>query len=143
MFFLEPKNEKAAPRYIEKRERVFNGNARVEGEGVVSLPGGSARGPLLVVEVSLSAQTSVLLSRRSETAKLSVLVDRVAQPVDPRVVADRIVSHVHHDHLKVLVSRVLQLAHITTYHKFRYSKPTLQLGSRIIPNRLIITSLSQ
>ena len=106
----------------------------LEGEGVVSLPGGSARGPLLVVEVSLS--------RGSETAKLSVLVDRVAQPVDPRVVADRIVSHVHHDHLKVLVSRVLQFTHIYT-NTFRYSKTTMQLRSRIIPNRLIITSLSQ
>ena len=78
-----------------------------EGEGLVALPGGSPRGPVLVVPVTLATQATVLLACRGETTELTVLVHSLAKPVDPWVVADGTVSHINQDDLKVLVGAIL------------------------------------
>ena len=49
-----------------------------EGEGLVALPGGPPRGPVLVVCVALASQTTVLLACRGETTELAVLVHILA-----------------------------------------------------------------
>ncbi|MFS7949458.1 hypothetical protein Hanom_Chr06g00571791 [Helianthus anomalus] len=76
-------------------------------KSVVPLPGCPSRGTCLVVQVSLTAQTSVFLASRCQSTKLSVFVNRVADPVDPWVVTDSSMCWVHQDHFKVLVRRVL------------------------------------
>ena len=49
-----------------------------EGEGLVALPGGPPRRPVLVVSVALATQTTELLACRGETTELTVLVHRIA-----------------------------------------------------------------
>jgi hypothetical protein len=49
-----------------------------EGEGLVVLPGGSPRWPVLLVSGALTTQATELLASRGETTKLSVLVHRLA-----------------------------------------------------------------
>jgi hypothetical protein len=58
-----------------------------EGEGVVALPGGAARGAQLVGQVAPLAQATVLASSGGETPQLPVLVHGLHDPVDPRVLA--------------------------------------------------------
>lgn len=78
-----------------------------ERESLVPLPGCPSWRSCLVVQVTLSSETSVLLPSRSESTKLPVLVDRLTDPVDPGVIADSIVGSIHQDYLKVLVSWIL------------------------------------
>ena len=79
----------------------------LEREGVVLLPGGVHRGAQLGVCVPLPVQPPVVAPSRSEAAQLPVLHHRRHDPVHPRVLAHRRVRGVHHDHLEVLVGRVL------------------------------------
>ena len=78
-----------------------------KGEGVILLPCSSARRAVLVVSVTLSAQSSVLLSLRCKSPELTVFVNRVADPVDPRVITHSVVCRVNQDDLVVLVRRIL------------------------------------
>ena len=78
-----------------------------KGERVVLLPRSSARRAVLVVSVTLSAQSSVLLSLRCKSPELTVFVHRVTDPVDPRVITHSVVCRVNQDDLVVLVRRIL------------------------------------
>ena len=60
-----------------------------------------------MVSVTLSAQSSVLLSLRCKSPELTVFVHRVTDPVDPRVVTHCVVRRVNQDDLVVLVGRIL------------------------------------
>jgi hypothetical protein len=76
-----------------------------EGDRVVLLPDGTARGHEPVVAMTLS-DTTALAARRCETTHLTVLHHRLADPVDARIGPDDTVSRVHHDHLEVLVHTI-------------------------------------
>lgn len=56
-----------------------------------------------MVQVTLSSETSELLSSRCESTELSVLMDWVADPVDPWVVADCSMSWINQYYFKVFV----------------------------------------
>lgn len=60
----------------------------LEGEGVVALPGGAARGAQLA-GVALVVQAPVLAARAGQPPQLAVLVHRVDDPVDAWVLSDR------------------------------------------------------
>lgn len=60
-----------------------------------------------MVVVTLSTQTSVLLSLGGKSSELTVLVNWVADPVDSRVITHSIVCRVNQDDLVVLVCRIL------------------------------------
>jgi hypothetical protein len=53
-------------------------SVHVEGEGLVAFPGGSPRGPVLVVGVAIAVQATKLLACRGEAMELTMLVQRVA-----------------------------------------------------------------
>ena len=78
-----------------------------EPDSVVLLEHGPLGWPSLVSQVTLGAESPVLLAGRGEAAELSVLVGGVADPVHARVVPDGGVGGVDEDDLKVLVGRVL------------------------------------
>merc|ERR1719263_1798075 len=78
-----------------------------EPDGVVLLENGPLGWPSLVSQVTLGAESPVLLACRGEATELSVLVGGVADPVHARVVPDGRVGGVDEDDLKVLVGRVL------------------------------------
>lgn len=73
-------------------------------EGLVPLPGSTARRPCLVVKVTSTTETSVLLSCRGKTTKLSVLVDGIANPVNSWVVPDGVVCCINENNFEILVS---------------------------------------
>ena len=60
-----------------------------------------------MVVVTLSAQSSVLLSLRCKSSELTVFVHRVADPVDSRVITHSVVCWVDQDDLVILVGRIL------------------------------------
>lgn len=96
---------------IKERTRILHiklSTVTAKGQSIVPLPGSPSWWTLLVVQVSLSTESSVLLTGRCKSSKLSVFVHRVADPVDPWIVADSSMCRIHQNHLEVLVSWILQ-----------------------------------
>lgn len=96
---------------IKERTRILHiklSTVTAKGQSIVPFPGSPSWWTLLVVQVSLSTESSVLLTGRCKSSKLSVFVHRVADPVDPWIVADSSMCRIHQNHLKVLVSWILQ-----------------------------------
>lgn len=74
---------------------------------VVAFPGSSTTRSGLGVQVSLSLESTVLLTSSSKSTQLAVLVYWVGDPVNSRVVTNSSMGWVHHDNLKVLVHCIL------------------------------------
>jgi len=64
--------------HSSRASRCMCSTVAAEGEGLVALPGGPPRRPVLVVSVALATQTTELLACRGETTELTVLVHRIA-----------------------------------------------------------------
>ena len=79
--------------YLPASEFWRQSTISLEGERVVALPGGTARGADLVGPVALHAQAAVVLASAGEAAQLSVLVHWVHDPVEPGVLHQSCQKH--------------------------------------------------
>ena len=88
-------------------ERSKNLTLPAQAESVLPDPSGAPGASNGLVGAHTLANSSGLLAGGSEAAQLTVLVDSVHDPVDLWISPDGRMGHVHHDHLEVLVGRVL------------------------------------
>ena len=142
-----------APRRPRTRARDARWRRRrlsvpLERDVVLSLPGRGDRRSQLGGFVAPVAESPVLLARGGESAQLAVFVRRVADPVDSRVVPDARVARVHHDHLEILVLRVLrhpirvEHAHVARLPRGTLFGDTLQVTCRLELRNTLVHGLS-